>query len=97
MRAAFLAHSGFLVEADSAALLFDWWKGELPAVKPGVPLYVFASHIHPDHFDPRIFSLDDGSREVRFILGHDIKLSPRNLARRSWSPWTAKPSFMPGT
>ena len=90
MRAAFLAHSGFLVEADSAALLFDWWKGELPAVKPGVPLYVFASHIHPDHFDPRIFSLDDGSREVRFILGHDIKLSPRNLARWGVSTGTAE-------
>ncbi len=89
-RVTFLDHSGFLVESDSAALLFDWWKGELPAVKPEVPLYVFASHIHPDHFDPHIFSLDDGSREVRFILGHDIKLNPRNLARWGLSPATAE-------
>ena len=36
IRAVFLAHSGFLVESDSAALLFDWWKGELPAIRPGV-------------------------------------------------------------
>ncbi len=90
MRVTFLDHSGFLAELDSAALLFDWWKGELPAVRPGVPLYVFASHAHPDHFDPRIFSLDDGSREVRFVLGHDIKLSVRNLARWGVSPETAE-------
>ena len=90
MRAVFLDHSGFLVETDSAALLFDWWKGELPAVKPGVPLYVFASHAHPDHFDPKIFSLDDGTREVCFVLGHDIKLSPRNLSRWGLSPETAE-------
>ena len=90
MQAAFLDHSGFLVDLDSAALLFDWWKGGLPAIKPGVPLYVFASHVHPDHFDPRIFALDDGSREVRFILGHDIKLSSRNLSRWGVSPETAE-------
>jgi hypothetical protein len=47
------AEDRFLVETDSAALLFDWWKGELPAVKPGVPLYVFASHAHPDHRSSR--------------------------------------------
>lgn len=90
MRVTFLDHSGFLVESDSAALLFDWWKGELPAIKPGVPLYVFASHVHPDHFDPRIFALDDGGREARFILGHDIKLSSRNLARWGISPETVE-------
>ena len=90
MQVTFLDHSGFLVELDSAALLFDWWKGELPVIKPGVPLYVFASHIHPDHFDPRIFALDDGNREVRFILGHDIKLSSRNLERWGLSPKTAE-------
>ncbi|MEY8385769.1 MBL fold metallo-hydrolase [Oscillospiraceae bacterium 38-13] len=78
-RVTFLEHSGFLVETDSAALLFDWWKGELPAIAPEVPLLVFASHIHPDHFDPQIFALDQGGRNVRFILGHDIR---RNALRR---------------
>lgn len=90
MRVTFLDHSGFLVETGSAALLFDWWKGELPAIKPELPLYVFASHRHEDHFDPRIFALEDGTREVRFILGHDIKLSPRNLERWGVSPGTAE-------
>jgi len=90
MKVTFLDHSGFLVETDSAALLFDWWKGELPAPAPGVPLYVFASHIHPDHFDPKVFSLDDDKRDVRFILGHDIKLTPRNLDHWGVPPETAK-------
>lgn len=82
MKVTFLDHSGFLVETDSAALLFDWWKGELPALKPGVPLYVFASHSHPDHFDPKIFALDDGAREVHFLLGKGIRPS-RN--REKWN------------
>ena len=90
MRVTFLDHSGFLVETGSAALLFDWWKGELPAIKPELPLYVFASHRHEDHFDPRIFALDDGTRDVRFVLGHDIKLSVRNLERWGVSPRTAE-------
>lgn len=78
----FLAHSGFLVELPSACLLFDWWKGELPPL-PDKPLRVFASHRHPDHFDPRIFALDDGTRDVRFLLGGDIRLSDRN--REKWN------------
>ena len=89
MRVTFLGHSGFLAETGSATLLFDWWKGELPAIKPELPLYVFASHRHEDHFDPRIFTLDDGTRDVRFVLGHDIKLSVRNLERWGVSPRTA--------
>lgn len=88
MRVTFLDHSGFLVETDSAALLFDWWKGELPEIAPGVPLYVFASHRHEDHFKPEIFRLDGGGRDVRFLLGHGIKL--RNLERWGVPPETAE-------
>lgn len=77
MRATFLAHSGFLVELDDVCLLFDWWKGDLPAL-PRKPLYCFASHRHGDHFDPRIFALDDGAREVTFVLSHDIRLTEKH-------------------
>ena len=74
MQVTFLAHSGFLVELPSAVLLFDWWKGVLPPL-PRKPLLVFASHGHEDHFTPAIFDLDDGTRPVRFLLGHDIPLT----------------------
>lgn len=90
MTVTFLGHSGFLAELPSVTLLFDWWKGELPALRPGVPLYVFASHRHEDHFKPQIFSLDDGTRAVRFVLGRDIKLSARNLERWAVSPETVE-------
>lgn len=83
MRVTFLAHSGFLVELDALCLLFDWWKGTLPPLPADKPLLVFASHRHEDHFNPAIFTLDDGSHAVHFLLGHDIRLTEGNLIR--WS------------
>lgn len=79
MKVTFLDHSGFLVELPSVTLLFDWWKGELPALRPEVPLLVFASHWHEDHFSPRIFSL----KADAWILGD----MDRNwLAKKGASP-----------
>ena len=81
MRVTFLAHSGFFVELPEACLLFDWWKGTLPPIPQDRPLLVFASHRHEDHFSPAIFSLDDGTRDVTFLLGRDIRLTDRNRTR----------------
>jgi L-ascorbate metabolism protein UlaG (beta-lactamase superfamily) len=89
IRVTFLAHSGFLVELPDAALLFDWWKGELPPL-PAKPLWVFASHRHHDHFDPHIFGLDDGRREVRFLLGKDIRLDAHSREQWGLRPETAE-------
>ena len=73
MRVTFLEHSGFLVELPSVTLLFDWWKGELPALRPGVPLLVFSSHRHEDHFKPEIFSLDAAaSLLIVFLFSHRV-------------------------
>lgn len=83
MKVHFLAHSGFLVELEHSLLLFDWWKGELPPLPERKPLLVFASHSHRDHFKPEIFALDDGSREVRFLLGKDIR--PNSRRRALWN------------
>ena len=79
MRITFLDHSGFLVELPSATLLFDWWKGELPALRTDVPLVVFASHWHEDHFSPAIFSLNADA----YFLGD---MDQRWLARKGASP-----------
>ena len=89
MRVTFIAHSGFLVELENVCLLFDWWKGELPPL-PDKHLLCFASHRHPDHFDPRVFSLDDGKRQVRFVLSRDIRLTERNLNKWGVSAETAE-------
>ena len=89
MTVTFLDHSGFLAELPGVCLLFDWWKGELPPPPAGKPLLVCASHRHPDHFDPKIFSLDDGRREVRFLLGRGIRLTDRNREKWGLSEETA--------
>lgn len=89
MRVTYLDHSGFLVELDTACLLFDWWRGTLPPL-PDKPLTVFASHRHADHFHPKIFQLDDGGRDIRFILGKDLKLSAHNLEKWKISAETAE-------
>lgn len=83
MEITYIGHSGFLVELEHTALLFDYWQGDftLPA---GKRLYVFASHRHPDHFNPEIFNLKAGHPEVQFILSDDIWQSrvPERTAAR---------------
>lgn len=96
-RVTFLDHSGFLVETDFVTLLFDWWKGDLPLLPEDKPRYIFASHRHQDHFDPKIFALDnrsgevldDGSGDVYFLLGKGISLDLRSRRRWGISPETA--------
>ena len=85
MRITFVAHSGLLVELPSAALLFDWWKEELPPLPDGKPLLVFSSHRHKDHFKPEIFTLEAHA----FLLGNDIRLTARNREKWGLSDETA--------
>ena len=75
MRVKYLGHSGFLVETESAELLFDYYTGELPK-KGEKPLYVFASHSHHDHFNPAIFSL----AAEAYILSDDIELRREDVS-----------------
>lgn len=72
----YLGHSGFLVETERALMLFDYFRGDLSVIesKPAEkPLFVFASHVHPDHFNPLIFSLAGGGRRVKYLLSHDVR------------------------
>ena len=50
-------HSGFLVETAKRYFIFDYYKGELPKLNPDKPVYVFASHGHQDHYEPKVFEL----------------------------------------
>ena len=72
MRVTFLGHSGFFLELPEADLLFDYYKGNLPAPHPGRPLFVFVSHVHADHFSKKIFSLAEKTDSIRYILSDDI-------------------------
>ena len=70
MTVTYIHHSAFLVETESACLLFDYFEGELPEILK--PLYVLASHSHGDHFSEKIFSLADGRENTVFLLSYDI-------------------------
>lgn len=77
MKIDYLGHSGFLVETDAALLLFDYYRGDLSVLnrKPAEkPLFVFVSHAHADHFNPKIFALQ---RPAAFLLSFDLLGNPK--------------------
>lgn len=69
MKVTHIGHSGFLIELDTAILLFDYYRGELPPMNPDKQVYIFSSHVHADHFHMRIFSIAPGAV---YILSNDI-------------------------
>ena len=71
----YLKHSGFLVETPDKYLLFDYWKGEIPSLNYKKKLYVFASHVHHDHYVKDIFKLENQCESVKYILSFDIERS----------------------
>lgn len=77
MKVTYLGHSGFLVEMDTAYFLFDYYTGELPALKPEKPLVVLSSHRHHDHYNKKIWELRKQYPVVKYVLSYDIPLSPR--------------------
>lgn len=87
MNVTYIAHSGFAVETEHQVLLFDYAQGELPKLSPEKPWYVFASHVHGDHFSEEIFRLAQKQERIYFILSSDIpeeKVEDRR--KRLW--WT---------
>lgn len=72
MKITYIHHSAFLVETESASLLFDYFQGELPEIAGGKPLYIFASHRHPDHFSKVIFDIAAKHENTKILLSFDI-------------------------
>ena len=73
MKITYIHHSGVSVETEHAVLLFDYFKGQLPAWDEKKPLFVFASHFHEDHYSPVIFELLEDREDVHYILSKDIR------------------------
>lgn len=90
MKVTYLYHSGFLVELDTCYLLFDYYKGELPALSFDKAMYVFVSHKHADHFDMGIFALEKKFMRLHYFLGSDVKLSEKFLERKGINPQVKK-------
>ena len=84
MKITYIHHSAFLVETETANLLFDYFEGALPEILAAKPLYVFSSHWHGDHFSEVIFDLAKEREDITFILSSDIKAKrvPQDLMKK---------------
>lgn len=73
MKITYIGHSGFLVETKDCYYIFDYYKGELPALDANKPVVVFCSHFHHDHFNPEIFEmLRRMGMKAQAVLAKDI-------------------------
>ena len=77
MKVTYIGHSGFLVETGIANLLFDFYKGEVPQMNSELPLLVFISHKHGDHYNPDVFRLADQYSNIHYFISNDIQLSEK--------------------
>lgn len=56
MRVTYLHHSAFWVELAQSCWLFDAYERPQITLPADKPVYVCASHSHPDHFNAEIFA-----------------------------------------
>jgi len=76
MKIKYIHHSGFIVEDNACTLMIDCCglKKEFSSKvgdSTGKHLYLLASHIHGDHFDPYILSIEGA--QTKWILSDDIR------------------------
>lgn len=78
----YIFHDCFVVKTKEAVLVFDFWKdpyqqGPLPnplmEVEREMPVYVFVSHGHKDHYNPEIFGWAKHFPNIRYIVSRDVR------------------------
>jgi len=93
MTLTYIFHSGFMLHADEAVIIFDYWMDPArvvpDALRCGKPVYVLASHFHEDHFNRDIFSWRSTCPDIRYILSKDI-LRHRRATREEADAWLGK-------
>ena len=72
MKITYIGHSGFLVELSHTLLLFDYYRGKIPPLPKEKELFVFVSHRHQDHFNPKIFELAKEHENTFYVISADI-------------------------
>ncbi|HIV16337.1 MAG TPA: MBL fold metallo-hydrolase [Candidatus Avisuccinivibrio pullicola] len=84
----YLYHSGFALCFDDCTVVCDYFedsRGQEEGIfhdailKRPVPLYVLATHFHPDHFSGAIFSFLKEQPDTHYLLSRDIYKRRRNL------------------
>ncbi|MBM6832810.1 MBL fold metallo-hydrolase [Megamonas hypermegale] len=71
----YLLNSGFVLEINDWAMIFDYYKDDnnlVPEIiKDKKEVYFFASHVHFDHFNPKINEFSD--KVAKYFISYDIK------------------------
>ncbi len=57
MKVSYIGHSGFLMEWETCYWLFDHCTGEIPQMDAEKKVFVFVSHRHGDHWNPKVSDL----------------------------------------
>lgn len=96
MKVTYINHSGFLLEWEHCCWLFDYYQGELPALNPEKHIFVFSSHSHSDHFNPRVFNLSREYPRVTYIFSNEIRRAVKKLQKNSERTGMTEPKT-PGT
>ena len=81
----YLEHSGFAIIIKNKLLIFDYYldksENNNRSLASGViepseikdkEIFVFASHRHPDHFNPMILSCKEQLTNIHYFLSYDI-------------------------
>ena len=77
MKLTYILHSGFLLETNDCSMLFDYYRGDCPAIDASKPFYIFVSHSHDDHYSKKVYEiagdyLDAGGERITFLFSKDV-------------------------
>ena len=86
MKVTYIGHSGFLVETGIANLLFDYYKGIIPKINNDLPVLVFVSHKHSDHYNPEVFRLAKQYTNIHYFISNDVQLSEKIIEDYQLTP-----------
>lgn len=75
MKVQYIKHSGFMVEFENAAIVFDYYEGDLCLPSKEKHIYFFVSHKHADHFNHKIFEFVKEYPNITYVLSSDVKMS----------------------
>lgn len=89
-------HSGFVLESEKCILVFDHWIDRADLIphllQADKPMYVFASHFHEDHYNPRILDWKKQKADITYLLSKDI-LRHHRAEKEAADVWMVKGSL----
>lgn len=74
VKVTYLLNSGFILEIGDCAIIFDYYQDEKNIVDKIIQdkkeVYFFVSHVHYDHFNPKISEFKD--KVTKYFISYDV-------------------------